>query len=150
MKKSEALKKTAARIIENPHEYSWNRTSQCNCGILAQVVLGVSRDELQNKYIPSYASTWANMIGVTADLLRHNFIKSDKPCATACHTTNMDTLEMFEALRSAGFSMEEMMELERLTNEKYNGKPEEIHHADKWEVTYYLLRWAQDLEKQGL
>ncbi len=146
MKKSEALRKAAKHIKTKPRDFDWYVTEKCNCGILAQVVLGMNYGRLKETIGTNNRATWKIMTGRAEALIRY---------PNECPVTGRGLREVFKALYALGFKSEELMELEELSNTRYSDplmkyKSGIAHYTDPRAVVKYMNNWAQDLEKKKL
>lgn len=100
MNKIQALEKTIYNLENDVYEYSWSNPNSCNCGVLAHALLGKR---------PSEA-------GLYNSPLRDNSEKGAFAGVAFCMTSNMPLPEIFSSLKEAGFSFQDLKELEFLAN----------------------------------
>lgn len=101
MTKIEALRKTVENLETNKYMYDWSSSDSCNCGILARTVLNG-----KSPYTAGFTDTpTASKQGVFASY-------------AYCMTTDLDIPEVFKALKDAGFTYQDMVHLEYLSDEK--------------------------------
>ncbi len=137
MKKSEYLRKAATQITDYPSSYNWAFASTCNCGILTQVVMGISATTLREEYTAPYVANWTSLI--------RQFELGDD---SVCVVSGMKVEKMLNTLEEAGFTMRELEDLEYLANPAYT-KGDYCYH-DRQDVIAYLSKWAETLESKGL
>ncbi len=135
MKKSEALRKAAANLREYPNRYNWSQPARCNCGILAQVILGLPPATLQRKLIPMSMTTWTSL-----------FKRMKGNTSARCRVTDMDTMKMIESLTDVGFTVEELSALGYL---EYRDWKYTNHYSEAEHVIAYMDEWAAELEQEG-
>lgn len=106
MNKIEALR-TAAKAIREGHFYDWKKPHSCNCGIVAQVVLGMDTITAKTALALSiYAAKQAGVEGVT-------WIEMS---SVLCPITGIPTDTIFRALHEAGFNRADLVALEVLSD----------------------------------
>lgn len=123
---------TSLRVAANALErgsfpYAWDEPSQCNCGVLACAILGLSPTELDSVLpeIPHEESqTWTKRAGYY------------------CPVTGMPTQQIFKALHDAGMKLEDYRELEYLDN------PEALARCDFGTITKGKLWWKKTLRQR--
>ncbi len=145
MKKSEALRKAAKRIKHRPYDFDWFITERCNCGILAQVVLGLTESELTKTLGSDNCGTWRIMALRTAEYQSY----------WGCPSTGLGMVKVFTALYDMGFTREELNDLEHLVNKRYcddDIRPDDAfrNYTYPKSVAAYMNNWAQALEKENL
>lgn len=145
MNKIQALELTIFNLENNVYVYYWASPNHCNCGILARTLLG-------GKY-PSncgYADS-----------------PTEEPSGTFssnafCITTNLPLPEVFQVLKDAGFTHQELLELEYLENEKIAGimwrklsktlsgciAMSNEQYANKSSLILYLKAWVGVLKEE--
>lgn len=155
MNKIQALEKTIYNLENDVYEYNWSNEDSCNCGILARTLLGGK--------LPSncgFLDTPSHPMG------QGIFAKE-----AYCLKTDLPLPEVFKALKNAGFTYEELLELEYLGNEKIAtrlnmrieksvGVPfmvspdpfnSNLYHTEKEFLISYLKEWIKMLkEEQGV
>jgi|SRR5688572_9740456 len=135
MDKITALKKTIYNLENDVYEYNWGRYESCNCGVLAKSIL--SADNIKDFGIGNSPSRKRN--GASSEYY--------------CMTTDLPIPAVFQAVKDAGFSFAEMVELECLTNTeilKLSGVSSyELCHFEKKEnLIKYLKAWVEILEEK--
>lgn len=93
------LDRAADMIEEAPWDYSWLNSARCNCGVLAQAVLGINRHELYPMLAGFHKTTWSAIIDESRKL---------------CPTTLLPVQKVVDALFEAGFTENELIGLEGL------------------------------------
>ncbi len=148
MKKSEALRKAASQIADNPTSFQWGKTLHCNCGILAQVVLGMTAAEMREYYTNiknveesqgcELSTVWSAFEGIAPE-----------DGITECPATGHNISDIFMALYDVGFTRSELFDLEWLANAKFKGSRYTLDYSDPTAVVDYMHRWAMSLEATG-
>lgn len=139
MKKIDVLKR-AIEKLEGGARHSWMDSASCNCGILAQSCLNMEYRQFENlMYLsePSFTS-----LGVSWGDKAEN----QKKCAV----TGIPLHVIFESLFSAGFTPDELHELEYLSNKDILNKTG-FSYLDKYykeNLVKYLTAWVSILEEQ--
>ena len=122
--------RTAADWIESGKvRYHWGIPEQCNCGILAQAILGIHPIEITRT---NYHLNW------------HKEVKR-------CYETGLDINYIIKGLIEVGMKPTDFVNLEYLTFEGV--KPEiskHSHYADAKNVISYMRTWADSLERELL
>lgn len=101
MKKIDALKQTIHNILYQGMVYNWHDSNHCNCGVVAKTVCNTN--DLFSIGYPN--SPLKNGAGV--------FAKD-----AYCMTYNLPLPVVFQSLKDAGFTHQELLELEYLANER--------------------------------
>lgn len=104
--------KTAIHALENNTiHYEWTEQSSCNCGVVAQCILGKNKEQIQDKF------------DVAIDSLRRYDSKDKKVGFTwqngikyLCPITGKSSVEIFNDLFEKGMSREDIVHLEYLDN----------------------------------
>lgn len=101
MNKLEALEKTLYNMLNDIYEYSWIDVNKCNCGILARTLLG-------GKSATSCGFCDSPKQGAVGHFSAN----------ALCMTTNLPLPKVFQVLKDAGFTHEDLINLEYYGNEK--------------------------------
>jgi hypothetical protein len=130
----EALSRTAKKLDAGT-QYMWGHMGNCNCGNLAQEVTKRTKAEI-HAYAMQGHGDWNEQLN------------------DYCETSVMPIdLIIFELLTS-GFSMEDLQNLEKLSDKKILMRlPIEnryLRHNVRADVVVYLKEWANMLEEQLL
>lgn len=81
-------------------QYDWQHAEQCNCGVVAQAILGITRAKL-DKFLSCYDEfTWEGMVN------------------EVCPITGRPTARIFAELHDAGLTRDDLIHLERLSDPK--------------------------------
>ena len=151
MNKIEALKKTIYNLENNTYLYSWHNSDTCNCGILAKTVLNTGKDE----------TLWNYGIANVPSCTNDRFAAFSKKAH--CMTTGIKLPKVFQALKDAGFTFEDVNELEQCTNlevlTRMGRKEDRRYHSEKgyyynpnksskWYLIEYLSAWVEILEEK--
>ena len=120
--------RTAADWIESGKvRYNWGNPEQCNCGILAQAILGIHPIEITRT---NYHLNW------------HKEVKR-------CYETGLDINYIIKGLIEVGMKPTDFVNLEYLT---FEGIPssDEYYFTNPTNVISYMRTWADSLEKELL
>lgn len=136
MTKIEALEKTIYNLENNVYEYNWDSYESCNCGVLAHSIIGSN-----SLYDTGYRNS-PSCMGFGASSEFH------------CLTTNLPLPEVFQAVKDAGFTFEEMLHLEVLNNVKILVHPGldrwSLDYKNKTDVIKYLKAWVEVLKEESV
>jgi hypothetical protein len=136
----EALRSTA-RLIKDGVEYSWSHCDRCNCGILARVITGASRDTVTDELL---------------EIHMHRLFGMDKECTWSntaqayCSVTGLPESRILDTLFASGLAAQDIHDLENLSNEKIAakvGRP--LVKDNPLDVVDYLEAWATLLEDEA-
>jgi hypothetical protein len=120
--------RTAADWIESGKvRYNWGNPEQCNCGILAQAILGIHPIEITRT---NYHLNW------------HKEVKR-------CYETGLDINYIIKGLIEVGMKPTDFVNLEYLT---FEGIPssDEYYFTNPTNVISYMRTWADSLERELL
>ena len=120
--------RTAADWIESGKvRYNWGIPEQCNCGILAQAILGIHPIEITRT---NYHLNW------------HKEVKR-------CYETGLDINYIIKGLIEVGMKPTDFVNLEYLT---FEGIPssDEYYFTNPTNVISYMRTWADSLERELL
>lgn len=118
----------AVRSLENGSiYYNWHQQESCNCGVVAQSMLGVSPSNLKNKFLTKTESgdscnifnkaLMANTLNITGKEDREKVDASWRTAVKAyCPMTGAPLVDVFNELYEAGLSREDICHLEYMTN----------------------------------
>lgn len=147
MDKITALERTIYNLENDVYKYNWADTESCNCGILARTILG-------------------GKTAIQTGLFDSPSIDKELGCFTQythCLTTNLPLPEVFLALKNAGFSQKELIELEHLSNKNIIQRggvqmymttstmisvETNTYRSNKQEVIKYLKAWVAILKEE--
>lgn len=148
-----AFRRVSSLIRSDKVDYDWDMQSRCNCGLVAQAALGVSRSQLTKLLKPSDGETWADFA--------HEH----------CPVTGIPTLKIFRALHDAGLRFEDYQALEDLSSPEIIARVQadgthvtlierrfiffrvsksvqkEIQYDDEMSLAVYLEAWASLIEE---
>lgn len=141
---SVALREAARRIETGEVSYSWMNIARCNCGVLAQVLLGFDSKELewrifQGRGFFGFSGTWGRNLEIEAQ----------------CKATGLPLHEVLRSLIAAGLSTLDMAHLEGLSAYAIRcraGLPSTDLFGDYSEapnVIRYMRAWADMLDEQS-
>lgn len=149
MTKIEALRKTIYNLENDLYNYNWCSIDQCNCGLVAMTLLG-GKLPTDNGYGNSPK--------------RHPSLNHWSG-ASYCMTTNLSLPKVFQALKDAGFTHKELVNLEYYGDKRVaeklgfkieyrsNGHPFGYNHVqldNKETAIKYMKAWLEILEADQL
>ena len=122
--------RSAADRIENDNDYSWMCWEKCNCGILAQELLGVSQGTLDE------------MLDISDEFKGWTISSKD-----ICSTTGLPHAAIYNTLMEYGLEVGDFTQIEYLRgpNERLRTFDE---YGDKTIVSNWMREKADLLEKQ--
>lgn len=126
------LRRVANLVSSNAIPYNWGHCSQCNCGLLARSILGVSRNELNDLLTSIHGLTWTAMAKSTSEACAFN--------------PNVSMPTIFKQLQCAGLLLTDLHHLEHLSHDELRGW---IFRRDKRNAANfvrYCKRWAAAIE----
>jgi hypothetical protein len=171
MNKIEALRAASKALKDGTVFYDWKKPHSCNCGIVAQAVLGKSSLSLRTILGPVQAAVRA----ITQNEAMPTWTKMAQ---VVCPVTGIPENEIFRALHDAGFTAKELCQLEYLSNQDILNRTSIVqgmtftefsttghlwwkktvetpkimllpHHEDHCNLIRYLDAWADMLEEQA-
>ena len=95
-----ALRETAQLIRTQPERYDWARGSRCNCGLLAQNLMGISESVL------FHSMSWSCW---TFGAIQYH-----------CSNTGLPMNDIFKALHEAGLEQGDYDRIEHLGGNRYD------------------------------
>lgn len=128
----EALRKSASDI-EQGTNYEWGHMGGCNCGHLAQNLTQLSRAQIHEYAMRKGTGDWSEQVEVY------------------CEDSGMDMDLLIAELMQHGLSQKDLINLEKLGDEKVRQKlgPERDLKKNKaTDAGEYLRTWAQILEEE--
>jgi hypothetical protein len=147
MNKIEALEKTIYNLENDLVEYEWTSSKSCNCGVLAKTVLN-GGDIYKAGFLRSPS-------------LGHDYTSFANHAY--CMTTGLELPELFQSLKDAGFTFQELLGLENLSGEnvikrlgwqtyswsnRYNVVYRGHSRSDKQDLITYLKAWVEILKDE--
>lgn len=138
LKKISALIK-AKQKLEEGADYFHGTYGKCNCGIVAQVVTGLSSKRIAEAFSDS-------------ELNNRVYLKTYGPvffyamAEESCSVTGMPINDIVSTLSEWGFTFQDLKELELLSNKKYNTGGYQMD--SKTGLINYLENWIADLQSQ--
>ncbi|SOE22151.1 hypothetical protein SAMN06298216_2600 [Spirosomataceae bacterium TFI 002] len=130
----DALRSTAKKM-QAGKPYMWGHMGSCNCGNLAQEVTNMSKAQIHN-YALQGSGDWSEQLN------------------DYCETSAMPMDLLIFELLSFGFSVQDLRNLEYLSDEEVlNRLPVEKRHLRRnvrHDVVVYLNEWANMLEERLL
>ena len=130
--KRDYLLLAADEIEQHPEQYAFANINTCQCGILAKVVLGTDIGDIDAEVGLNNGYSWEA-------LLESNYYL-DTP---ACTSTGLSITQIVETLFKAGFTKQELTELEDLNNfEVLEVLKNRTNCTDPKDVVLYLRAWA--------
>ena len=143
MTKIEALQKTIYNLENDVYEYSWQTSNTCNCGVLARTLL--------NGTLPSDAGYFN-----VAPSKEGNGVFSKRGY---CITTGIEMPLVFKLLSDAGFTEEDLYNIEFLADKNIASKIGLKVYGDwraahgefdvKKNVISYFKAWVEILKKEA-
>lgn len=146
MTKIEALKQTIINVESGKYGYYWGSSDTCNCGVVARTLLG-------GEYALSNG-----LLDIERDTSKGVFSGS-----YYCSTTKIKLPKVFQVLKDAGFSYEELNGLEYLSGEDVCNKlswgtilvgcggrvKSDLKYDNKKNLLSYLRAWVEILEEEA-
>ncbi len=139
----EALRTVARRLASDPSGYDWRHTGRCNCGLLAQELLGMTDGEVCDLKRTDASGAWT--FAAEAGFCR----KTQRPMAV-----------IFTKLAEFGLGEADFAHLEWLGNPAVAARlgkpimqlyrPTSSGWDDPLDVSRYMLAWADLLEEADL
>lgn len=130
-----AAMRRAADRIEKEENYQWGHMGHCNCGHLAQELTNLNPGEI-HRIAMQRSGDWNDQ------------------CEDYCESSRMPIDLLISELLGKGLSIEDMMNLERLSDPKVlDLMPEHMRYPErnnKNHVATYLNSWAKLLEMEFL
>jgi hypothetical protein len=146
MNKIQALEQTIYNLENDVYRYKWTERDNCNCGVVARTILGGKS---------------ASDCGFHDTPLKGNEETGTFSYYAFCMTTDLPLPDVFQALKNAGFSHKELVDLENLINPEICNAGEVLmdviydeyfsvnsYRSDKDEVIKYLKGWVKLLKKE--
>ncbi len=110
-----ALKVAINALTNGTIFYNWVNPTSCNCGIVAQAVLGVSPIELKQIATPFFEKSAAELKRI-APSRKDGHPTWKESVQTACPITGEPTFEIIKRLKGIGMDKEDIVHLEFLEN----------------------------------
>ena len=129
----DALRATA-RELQLSSNYQWGHMGSCNCGFLAQQITRLSNTEIHRRAMQRYGD-WNEQLN------------------DYCAMSGLPFDGIIDSLLSAGFDVDDLKHLERLSDPLILSKLEPgrfLRHNQKEDVIIYLNTWATLLEAELL
>lgn len=140
--KIKILRETSRKLMSEELYYDWENSGHCNCGVVAQVALGISSDAVLDKAQDAPqreqedGGPWTKRAAF----------------AINCSKTGLPVAEIFSMLVEKGFTLEEIYELEHMTDErildKMYAKDQDILYHSKESLINYLNNWVEVLQEE--
>jgi hypothetical protein len=147
----QALRDTSDSLADGSAEYFWSRPSTCNCGLLAQRLLGISEAELTSKIdrIAVLGGRFPRMRGRSWASMSNNWSQA---CGESCKQSGLFVEIIFGALSKVGLKPIDFLELEHCSNPLVINRVRSYRHplcfATKSYVAEYMRVWADVLDEQ--
>lgn len=129
-----ALRRASFRISKEDN-YQWGHMGHCNCGHLAQELSNLSPSEI-HKIAMQRSGNWNDQ------------------CQDYCSDSKMPIDILISELLGNGLSIEDLMDLEKLSNPKVleamKGIKKYPERNNKKDVALYMNTWADVLEEEFL
>ncbi len=118
----------AAKRIAKEKNYQWGHMGSCNCGHLAQEVTKLSQSQIHDYAMKGHGD-WSEQV------------------EAFCPTSSMSMDLLISELISAGLSLEDLINLERLNDRQVLStmsieKRNKLRHNDPKDVAFYMEKWA--------
>jgi hypothetical protein len=130
----DALRRTA-RKLKTDASYMWGHMGSCNCGNLAQEITKMSKAQIHGYAMQGHGD-WNEQLN------------------DYCEASSMPMDLLIHELLTAGFSVEDLKNLEKLSDEQIlNRIPLEkryLRHNSRQDVIVYMNEWANMLEEELL
>lgn len=127
-----ALRETANRLADGAR-YEWGHMGRCNCGHLIQTLTDMSDYEIV-KCVNFQMGEWT------------------EHAKDYCEGTGQNVDDIFLTLHSFGFSYEDVIHLENLSDKRILSRlgegPQYLSRNDRQDVTLYLRTMANLLEEE--
>lgn len=131
--KRDYLLKAADYIEQHPEEYYWGNVITCQCGVLAKVVIEQDLGVL-NRFCYSGSVSWGELL-------------KDRIDVPVCTSTGLSITQIIEALYSAGFTKQELIDLEDLNSkEVLSVLSKGTTPCEAKDAVLYLRTWAALLD----
>lgn len=130
-----ALRAAADGVESGRDDYAWTNAETCNCGIVAQKLTGFDKLRLRDELEP---------------LVFDNLFYGHWCSTPTCVVTGKRTSQIFSAIRDAGMSMDDIDNLENLSDPEVL-RNMRVSHLTKWNPEHFILyvrAWADMLEEQ--
>jgi hypothetical protein len=123
--------RATAQQLENSTIYQWGHMGSCNCGFLAQQVTRLTKAEIHRRAMQRYGD-WNDQLN------------------DYCPTSGLPFDDIIGDLLHAGFSIEDLKHLEKLSDpEILNALPAiPLRQNIREDVVVYLRTWAAVLERK--
>ena len=142
-----ALRKAARRIADRRYGYNFNHMTNCNCGVLAQVVMGVDRRELYEIRDAACLEAAGRGAAALPPEVLGNYWDGIWSCAkdvVRCPLTNLPVGTILRALGDVGMTAQDLHDLELLDNvDVLRAAGLKVPEADRAKhVVRYMRAWA--------
>ena len=117
------FREAASRLRDYNVKYAWDKPCNCNCGILAQAILGLTGDQLFERYQP--CGTWSSYAEYNMRM---------------CADTGIPHDELFKILQEAGLELGDYNLIEYVGGIKLC--------SDREYVAVQFDQWADELERK--
>jgi hypothetical protein len=125
------LRATASQL-EQSADYQWGHMGSCNCGFLGRQVTRLDKAEIHRRALQRYGD-WNDQL------------------IDYCPASGLPFDEVVSALLSAGFDIDDLKHLERLSDPvvlRELPKGTNLKHNNKHDVVLYLTTWARVVENR--
>lgn len=129
-----AIRETIIDLEEGRKHYEWSECESCNCGLLAQNICGIDREQLTKKFGESPMSC-----GVWSDDVRF------------CTRTGDPIGEVIQKMLDVGLSAKDIQNLEYLSDPEILKEAgyESMSRSEKPHLIAYLKAWLNILTKEA-
>lgn len=125
------LRTTASRLLASD-DYQWGHMGLCNCGFLCQQVTQLNKAEIHRRALQR-PGDWSEQLN------------------DYCPTSGLPFDEAVSTLLHAGFDIDDLKHLERLSDPQILARLEpgrKLSHNVKEDVVCYLNTWANMMEQE--
>lgn len=136
--------------------YDWHNQESCNCGVVAQAILGKDSDEIEQSFLKITEALEKKAKRLKGDEDDEEDGKIDSTWKNAvkhlCSITGKSNIEILNNLIESGLEKDDIVHLEYLENEAILEKSEintedENYFKDKENLILYLSAWVKILEE---
>lgn len=130
-----SILRNTAKAISASQAYQWGHMGACNCGFLAQQVTHLRKAEIHSRAMQG-TGDWSEQLN------------------DYCPTSGLPMDDVITQLVNAGFNVDDLKHLERLSNREVLQQlplaERNLKHNVKSDVVKYLETWATTLEARML
>lgn len=141
-----ALKVAINALEKDTVEYDWYEQCSCNCGVVAQAILGKTKYEIDRDLDKASSKRWDQ--DKDGAMTWKNMVKR------YCDITGKSTSQIFKDLTENGMTVEDITHLEYLENKAILKRADirvlfhKNYYKKKKNLIKYLKAWVNILEEQ--